>query len=325
MDVPSPQFAELFVKTRTLCIGRFLIDVPLAADVVYGPADVALKTERYPDKGVDMDLIVTRRLAEIVDEQSHSPKAFQVTVPLVGTVREGVVPGQKIIFGASKSSESFYLIESYLKVGNDLFVQEGIAYGENGEYEDVVRTMNFIAPMLRTRQDGVPPVGPGICIDGGFIQGPSRLNYENLKLGVRLSGFPDVHFSLATSMKPFLIESDELEPRLKQAEQMAQRSGQGAWYSRIKTLRRGQRQIGNWSGFEVLARKPSQASEGESHEFAFVSQGEPNNPLLPVLDLSMHTGVKGNTIGGRRPSITDDEAIFLWDKLTQSIRPRPVE
>jgi len=43
------------------------------------------------------------------------------------------------------------------------------------------------------------------------------------------------------------------------------------------------------------------------------------------LDLSLHTGVKGNTTGGTRPSITDDEAVLLWDRLTTSVRPRPIE
>lgn len=324
MQIPSHQITQIFAKTKTLCIGRFLLDVPFSAEVVYGPADVGLQTERYPGKAADIDLVVTKRLVEIEEERAYAFGSLRQPGSLVGTIRDGVMSGQKILFGVRKSSGAFYRIESYIKVGDDLFIQEGIAYGKDDKHEDVVRMMNYIAPMIHPRAEDVTPIGPGICIDGGFIKGPSKLDYENLTLGIRLVEYPDVHFSLSTSMKPFLFESDALEPRLKQAEQMAERSGQGTWYSRIKTLRRGKRQIGNWIGFEVLARKPSQANEGESHEFAFLSQGEPDNPMLPVLDLSLYSGVKGNTTGGTRSSITDDEAVFLWDRITKSIRPRPI-
>ncbi|GJI99164.1 hypothetical protein RugamoR57_58820 [Duganella caerulea] len=73
----------------------------------------------------------------------------------------------------------------------------------------------------------------------------------------------------------------------------------------------GRRQIGKWYGFEMLARKPAQAEEGESHEFVFVSQGEPKNSLLPVLEIEFHTGVKENRIGGTKPSVSDDEAVAI--------------
>jgi hypothetical protein len=123
--------------------------------------------------------------------------------------------------------------------------------------------------------------------------------------------------------KDVLVASDAIEPRLAQAEEEAKRSGAGGWFSRIKVFRRGPRQVGQWTGFEVLVRKPAQEREGESHEFAFLSQGEPKDPLLPVLDVQLNTGVEGNQIGAKRPSVTDEEAIAIWDRLIGTIRVRP--
>lgn len=37
----------------------------------------------------------------------------------------------------------------------------------------------------------------------------------------------------------------------------------------------------------------------------------------------MSTGLDGNKIGGKPPSLSDAEAVALWDKLTGSIRARP--
>jgi len=183
--------------------------------------------------------------------------------------------------------------------------------------------MNLIATRLRPRAADEIPSEPGICIDGGFIAEVGEPVRERVALGVRLAEFPDVHFSIEATKKNVLVESDALAPRLDEAEREAKRLGQGDWYARIKVFRKGARFIENWSGFEVLARKPAQASERESHDFAFLSHGEPKNPLLPVLDVMLHSGVRGNQKGGVKPSITDEEAVVLWDKLTNSIRVRP--
>jgi len=61
----------------------------------------------------------------------------------------------------------------------------------------------------------------------------------------------------------------------------------------------------------------------DSHEFAYFSHGEPGNPLLPTLDIALDTGVKRNKASAVQSSITDDEALYLWDKISGSIRLRP--
>ena len=120
-----------------------------------------------------------------------------------------------------------------------------------------------------------------------------------------------------------LVESNALEPRLKQAEKDARAAGAGDWYSRVKFFRRGDREINGWHGFEVLARKPAQAGGSGNHQFAFLSLGELKNPLKPELDVQLDTGVHGNDTAATPPSLTDEEAVALWDKLTSSIRVRP--
>ncbi|MGO4382431.1 T6SS immunity protein Tli4 family protein [Pseudoduganella sp. RAF53_2] len=35
--------------------------------------------------------------------------------------------------------------------------------------------------------------------------------------------------------------------------------------------------------------------------------------------------MSGNTVGGTKPSISDDDALYFWDRITRSIRARPVD
>ena len=231
------------------------------------------------------------------------------------------MPGQKIVFGDSKVSSRIYRIDSYIRSEDDLFIQQ--ADPTAAERDLVISELNAIASTLRSRSAIDIPAQAGSCIEAGFVEGPKIDSFEMHSLGIRLADFPDVHLSISVSKKSELVESDALEPRLRQAEESAMSAGGGGWFNRIKVLRRGPRTIGKWHGFEILARKPKQEHEGESHEFLFVSQGVPKNPLLPLLDIELHTGVRGDETGAVRPSLTDDEVIAVWEKLTGSIRVRP--
>lgn len=62
----------------------------------------------------------------------------------------------------------------------------------------------------------------------------------------------------------------------------------------------------------------------ERHEFKFYSSGEVNDPFHPEIDIELETGVKDNRKAGQPPSLTDAEALALWDKLLGSIRVRQV-
>lgn len=315
---------NIFLNRKTVCVGRFLIDVPQTAEVIYGPAEVPFRIDVYKGKGNFMETIINDRLTEVDKERRYAQGRLQNADAIIGKVLTGVLRDQKLVFGVSQWSGVFYRIQSYLKIGDDIFVQEVDAIGKREEYEKDVDELNAMARLLRSRSEQEMPQTPGVCIENGFVTESSKPMREYVTLGIRLAEFPDVHFSMSTTNKMNWVESDALEPRIKQAEENARVLGHGVWYSRIKTFRRGQRQLGSWQGFEILARLPGQKVQGPSHEFRFLSQGKPKNPLMPMIDLGLRSGVRGNDVGGVDPSLSDEEAILLWDRLTSSIRLRPV-
>ncbi len=319
----SPRIDVLFSEHKIVCIGRFLLEVPQASEVVYGPAEVPFSLKILKGKGVSMDDVLRERLTEIKEERRFAEGALLNQNTMLGKLMDGALSGQKIVFGVSKRSGVFYRIQSYLKRDEDLFVHEVDSIAMKEDYESEVQRLNLMAGRLHSRGESEIPSLPGICVDHGFVDEPTEPMREYVTLGIRLHAFPDVHFSISTTNKMKSLASDALEPRLKIAEKDASLGGHGTWYSRIKTLRRGNRELGKWKGFEILTWLPAQDIEGQSHEFKFVSQGEPKNPLLPLLELELRTGVKGNEVGGTKPSISDEEAMALWDRLTNSIRARP--
>lgn len=314
MTTLSPRLQPLFEHTKSVCFGHFIVEVPANATVAYGPAEVDFPIQYYQGEGDKVEQHVKAHLLEVEKDRDYLRKGseFVGKDSLFGKVIDGVVPGQKLVFGSK--DHVFYSIESFIPVGKDLFVQRATSAVSR---TDSVKSLNTAASLLRLRALDEVPAEPGACIEGGFVAW--KPEFERASVGIRLQEFPDVHFSVEVSKnQDYLVESSALEPLLDRAAKDG-----GLWYSRVKFFRRGPRQLGAWQGFEALARKPAQLQSTESHEFAFISLGALRDSLQPELDVKLDTGVKDDQTASVKPSITDEEAVALWDKLIGSIRVRP--
>lgn len=313
MNDLSPRLLALFETPKTICFGRFILTIPSTATVVFGPgAADGGDIEYYPGAALTIETRIAVLLREIEKDREFLDTDDLERFALFGKVINGALPTQKLVFGSR--DHATYSIDSFISKGNDLFIQSAVSAVSKDE---TISRQNNTARHLRIRAEDEVPTEPGICIDGGFLASDPK--FEKVAIGIRLKEFPDVHLSVEViKNQDYLVDSNELQPRLAGAA----RDG-GTLYSRIKFLRRGDRQLGDWKGYEVLARKPAQVESTESHEFHFMSLGARNDPLQPQLDIQLNTGVKEDRAANVKPSITDDEAVALWDKLTNSIRVRP--
>lgn len=312
----SSRLKPIFEKTKTVCFGQFVVEVPATATVVYGPASVNDRIAYFPGEAHKLDEHVAMQLTELEKHRIYFSEDDLLKLPMLGKVIEGGRVGQKLLFGSP--SQIGYAVYSYIPIGEDLFVQDT----KNVTDEDVdntVASLNKVAAFLRSRRDDDVPAESGTCIDGGFVSLLSK--FEQTTVGIRLKEFPDVHLSIDVLKNDrYLPEYSDLETRLKDAER-----GGGHWYSRIAFFRRGPRKIGAWKGAEALALKPAQEGVKASHEFHFISLGAPNASLQPRLDVQLDTGASGHKMGAVKPSLSDEEAVALWDKLIGTIRIRPVD
>lgn len=311
MTPMSPKLHALFKETKTVCFGHFTVEVPKTAILVFGPTEVEAPIAYYPGEGAKVSQMVAEQLIEIEKYREFLSDEDKRQLPMFGQTIDGAAPGQKLVFGSK--NQVGYSVHSFIPVGGSLFVQRlsGVFLDD-----DAFKTFNTVASHLRLRDESEVPSEMGTCIDGGFL--PIPLQFERVTLGVRLKEFPDVHFSVDVHKnQDRLSESSDLESRLKNAEKEG-----GNWYSRVHFFRRGTRQLGDWKGFEALALKPAQEGAKESHEFHFISLGAPNAPLQPKLDIQLDTGASGHHMGAVKPSLSNAEAVALWDKLAGSIRVR---
>lgn len=313
MTTLSSRLQPIFEKTKTVCFGQFIVEVPVSSTVVYGPTSVDAPIQYFPGESSKVHERVAMQLVEVEKDREFFYEDEVAKFPLFGKVFDGAVPGQKLVFGSK--SQVAYTIYSFVPVDKDLYIQQ---INSATSKDESIASLNKVASHLRTRALDEIPADTGTCIDGGFVSWQPE--YEQVSVGIRFREFPDVHLSVQVlKNRGHLPEDSDLETRLKGAEKDG-----GNWYSRVTFFRRGPRQLGNWKGFEALALKPAQDNIKESHEFHFISLGAPNAPLQPQLDIQLDTGASGHKMGAVKPSLSNEEAVALWDKLTSSIRVRPV-
>jgi hypothetical protein len=316
MTTLSPRLQPLFEKTRTVCFGRFLMQVPATATVVYGPADVETPIEFFEGQGDKVAEHMAARLLEVKNERRFLLKTDIQELPLFGKVIDGIKPGQKIVFGSKDGAG--YAVHSFIPVGKDLFVQYINSILPD---EDIVSVFNHVASHLQSRSEEEIPAAPGMCIEGGFVQ--STQEREWVRIGIRLKEFPDVHLSVeAHKNLDRLREGSSPKLLREQAKEMAVAAGLGPVFSRTKILREHERQLGTWKGEEQALRTPAYKDDLEAHDFRFHSMGALHDPLQPELEIRFNSGVKDDSKAKVKPSITDEEALALWDKLITSIRVR---
>ncbi|MCL1861142.1 MAG: T6SS immunity protein Tli4 family protein, partial [Proteobacteria bacterium] len=288
----------------------------------------------YPGEGPKIKAEIKAKVDKIT-----SIKHTEEPSMLIG-VFDSINPDSKIVVGYYNSmSSSRAQLYSYIRLDRVAFVQSipsvamvvddknarGGIRVDKTLYKKYVEELLDVARRLRLRGENEIPDESGVCIEEGFIASPLDFRSERIAIGFRFPEFPDVTFAVETVSTDRPSKEDSLEAMLEGGREGAAEMGLSALYSRIKFLRKADRAIGKWEGAEALARVPGKDGSPETHDFTFKTPGAAKDMLRPYVRIDLYTGVKVNTRGAVPPSLTDEEAVAMWDKLTSTIRVRPMK
>ena len=324
MTALTPRLQPLFEKTKTVCFGRFMVDVPASATVVWGETSVPLGVTIYRD-GVDE---VKRLAQKFVDELKSEKAIYLNNIPLLISVDEMRQPEGQIVTGYEGFEAMAELkISGFFRLNNDGIIID--ARPLKRQKDEVIADIKSMARRLRQRADDEAPAEPGNCIEHFFLsdkQNPTQDDLmEHIRIGFRLKEFPDAHFSIYVApSNPHNPEGDSLQTQWKRIKEDPATPEERAALAKIKYLRESPRQISDWkTGYEVLVRNPDEEHVHSYHDFQAKFTGVPRDPFRPYADIQFQTGVGDNAAGSTKASLTDEEAIAVWDKITSTIRVRP--
>jgi hypothetical protein len=309
-------------KTSSICFGRFLIDLPEGSQIkeigqqsefLFGP----VTSERTDLDAKGFAARMEKREAELkAGKQKDQFKLSEVLTPSPDTK----------LFKLSRAYDLFPNdppstgLEAYRFNQGTVFSM--VHTGFNSSFPQVVDQLkSTVLPSIRARRADEVPAEPGLCIKDGFIanDGNGRV-FEEAKIQLNFKDQPDLWVSVYSrtvnkaGQKTLLqrIASNPLPAEL------ASVAGQ------VRNLRKGAHLVGSFSGEETLDVLPTE--EGvKVHHFVWETQGAMNDPFKPTLHLEFSTGNGQGKEQGQnvRPSLTDEQAVKLFDSIVNSIRLRP--
>jgi len=314
-------------KMKTVCVGRFLIDMPEEAQVELRQARVdGFNISGFDETAEQFQKRVADREAQLMatpdwrggDRNLESAREVLTNTGLIGKIfmhSRTVVEGTQGngLGGVERYRDEGISTEALVHghgISIDLFYKDrGLEW-----IEDLPRLVN----QLVTNPDNRIPAEPGFCMDRLYVRDPLRADQrEQIMMFARLPNHLDVEFMfiVAAGVKPDPRGVLERNEASDEALSIAQRM-------RITRLRAAPREIGGLAG-EELAELVVEDNEARGHSFWWEVNGTEDNVLVPHVVFRMSTGN-----GNRRPvpsSLSDGAALGLWDKISSSIRLRPTQ
>jgi len=314
----SPRLQELFSQTKLACFGRYALAIPKDAELITGNDSFPSDIDLIPGGAAAQERQILDDIAKIKFEDDDAEILFNGRGPLPNS-RE--IRYYKSIYSKARR---FYIAKTYVNLNDWIFVWADAP--RTGESEsDVLARILSRAKSLRLRNAEEVPSEAGYCLKHGFISSALYNDQEMTSAGIYLHRFPDVTFSISSNKDAYGdYSSEEFEQRVRgELSLLARIKGaqdiQGIRYPRRTVLREGKRAVQHWRGEESLIKR----ADG-THDFEWAFVGTPRDVANPSeYSVHMYTKVAHNTVGAAdKASLSDDEAVALWDKLLSGLKFR---
>jgi hypothetical protein len=314
------EVAQMTEKMKTVCVGRYLVDVPAQAEVSFSGAVLdgfSVDTVEESDTAFRERLAV--REAEIAargpatDGSGGMVEARDLRIP--------DMTGRTFIHGRNRG----YWFEDGRRVDDEWVAIEahahfrGISVSLSTKFGDEGTAASAEALLARLQVRGKEEVSaaPGFCISRAVFAEPLPAHKgEHTVMHVGLPGHPDVGITLAS------IAGGNPETSLLTRVAKAEASTGADVLLRMNKLRERKRSINGIEGEEILVRA-REFNFTTTYGFSWDAPGAKDDPLQPYLALELQTGMSERS-GGKPTdtSLHEDALLSLWDSIASSIRLR---
>ncbi|WP_440967631.1 T6SS immunity protein Tli4 family protein [Massilia sp. GER05] len=311
---------QMMQQTKTVCVGRLMVDLPADAEVTFTDArvdGVTISVEAGYDAQKAAAAIAervsalggeTNELGRPSLEKSEVVDGVNLQATLLYSGREKAVTrmrnGQPVTGDEGITVEAFALKDDLLY----RFKGQSLA---SPKYEQVVHDLvkNFAS-----RTAGSMPAEPGFCTENGIIHSTTPPEPdESVTMFATLKGHPDIAIRLDTAVLD--------KPQESLLARHAKNDTAMEFASSIKYLGKQARTLNGIPGSEVLVRV-KESNGTSAHSFMWESPGKGMDVLAPNITLELETG-KGNPGNPVNSSLSDEAALQLWQAISTSLRLRP--
>lgn len=310
-------------QMKTVCVGRFLLDVPAGMDVTYSHTFLAGMWVAAIPEGEEA---FTRRVAAREAEIGSAPNELGLkNMEDVTPVAVNGLTGKIFTFG--RTSVKGMVAERpvyYVNVALEGYVHaDGVTFTFTTEAIDPDKTglLRRMLAQLRVVAPNSVPKAPGFCFGRGMFIDPVPVEWtEGVTAFAGFTAHPDLALAFSTRAG---LGPDPNDPGLLARDARADAELPPTQRARLRKLRVGSRTIAGITGEEVL-EQATELNFVQLWAFDWQAAGTKDNVFRPDMHLELSTGHPA--AAGARPVssfLNEDALLVLWDKTSGSIRVRP--
>ena len=322
------------------CIGRYLIDLPAGmvpsgwgglkaqgVNIEVTPMNESLFQWRYEQREAEL------RAAHL-DAHPDQPVLKEI-IPLRGAI--GGIFNRSETGGTNGSRtlelhawRNGYAIKMWINAFDNMYPEyknEKWATEVGRDLPEKQALLLDVFMRTRGRTDDEIPSEQGLCFHGGFLRGPATAE-ENLDMSYVFTDMPDVSLSISSNSN--LVSENTLLDRGKDIEPILR-------ISDGQTLRKGTRQSHGGLAFDEWLMAATTDDHVKGHLFTLEANSRIGSAKTPLLVIDFHNGQRVGVPDKRPPgsipldsppplakaSLTEGEAVALWDAITNTLRARP--
>ena len=306
-----PKMDMQHINWKTWCLGRFTIVLP--PEAVYDGGhplydDTTLSTT--PMESAAFQAMLKNRHEELRAIKHRKASVYLLDVSVI----KDVPLSGLFTFYSSPNSTVLVTLEAYKLINGMSY--KAVTQATPDRIGIAQQIVSDLMKSMEARGDHDVPVAAGYCFKNGFIPDNGQM-FEHLTASFSFKGHPDVYLNIATDSRD--VDNAE-EPLLKKIEEGKKENGIAV--ASVKTLRQGDRKLGESPGQEVLLKGPMDSGQ-MGQGFIWEAIGLPNDSQHPQIRIDFSTA---NTFGqdnGPPSSLSDADAIAVWDHMLQSFKLRP--
>ena len=309
-------------RMKTVCVGRFLIELPENTKVRFSTpriAGVTIHTKQgYSDEQLKSE--IEEREKKLSTEKNEFERSSLEKKLVVDTVNfkstllyfARTKPLEMIEYGKPVQGTEEGITVEALETKNGMFYR---FFGEDMASPRSENNVLALAKKFEALDTGFIPQAPGFCIKNGLVHDPlTPEDNETITMFASIPEHPDIVIRFDTSINLKNMEESLFDRETKN-------DIKRSYASHFKSLRFAKRTLNGIEGEEV-GDKIKELNGTSAHSFMWVGLGKMRDVLAPSVMLELHTG-RGRPGNPRNSNLSDEAVLQLWDRISSSLRLRP--
>lgn len=314
--------AHMTAKVKTVCVGRYLVDVPEHADIsLSGEMITGFRIKTVEETEPDFHARLAAREAELRARGTNGGRGGEGGLIEARNIQSPRLVGRSLIYGRSRG----YLMARDKRIDMEsVSVEVHVHMGDltftlsaEGTDEASAKEAETLLERLRPRGEDEIPGVPGFCIwRGVFVEPLPEHKNEHAVFHLGLPDHPDMGLALSS------IAGGHTDEGLLARAAVTDAEASPDEILRVTKLRSGKRSVNGIEGEEVLERV-RELNFTTTYGFMWEALGVSDDPLQANLLLNMEAGT--NPRPGGKPvgsSLHEDAVMEVWDRISSSIRPQ---